>query len=312
MILVSTGVTAKFTTYRQRYRVFEYLNCVLEQIDDKLVVFSIFYIDDESGTTDSTSAHLADSTSSEAVVSGEAVEMSVLHNQSSSSNSVRDPASTTVSSDYEISVEDLMPSLCVDITMLLTFGLASPLFAVIVSFSIVTNTLLWRLALGRYITIVSKATSSHVCYKKLERAFENEWRCLPKTWWMISVFIGMFWSLFVHDMVGDVDPTSGIVAAVLMVAWCPCVFISLQWLLSVNPDSVSSDTSLRSTLDGIRDRIHRISSCIHDIVWKHVLRLDSSISSAGNPRSSTVDESSDISYITSPLRSVQVPTSTAV
>jgi len=119
----------------------------------------------------------------------------------------------------------------------------------------------------------------------------------------------------VHDMVGDVDHTSGIVAAVLMVAWCPCVFISLQWLLSVNPDSVtsSSDTSLRSTLDGIRDRIHRISSCIHDMVWKHVLRLDSSISSAGNPRSSTVDESIDIRYITSPLRSVQVtPTSTTV
>ena len=83
MILVSTGVTVKFKTCRQRYG-FEYLNCVLEQIDDKLVVSSIFLIDNESGTPDSTSAHLADSTSSSAVV-----EMSALYNQSSISKSVR-------------------------------------------------------------------------------------------------------------------------------------------------------------------------------------------------------------------------------
>jgi hypothetical protein len=132
-----------------------------------------------------------------------------------------------------------MPDLCVDITLLLTFGLASPLFAVIVACSIIINTLLWRLAVGRYITIVSKATCSRACYEKLERAFEDEWRCLPRSWWLICVFIGLFWSLFMFDMIGDSSHTGGIVVAVLMMIWCLSVFFSLKKVLTRKTDSIS-------------------------------------------------------------------------
>jgi hypothetical protein len=43
--------------------------------------------------------------------------------------------------------------------------------------------------------------------------------------------------LFVNDMIGDKDPKGGIVAGSCMVIWCPCLFISLQLLLSVDPDT---------------------------------------------------------------------------
>jgi len=233
---------------------------LLKRIGDKLKIRKIFYID---------GGKVAQSTS---------IEMSVFSSKKSTASSIVNDSIITHSedgikstdSDYSINVTRLMPNLCVDITMLLTFGIASPLFALTVACSIIINTLLWRLALGRYISIVSKATSSSACYEKLERAFNDEWRCLPRSWFMMSVFIGMFWSLFVHDIIGEDNYSVSIIAAVMMILWCPCVFLSLQWFLSVNFDFDTKDAS-RSPL---RDRIHIISSYIHRIIWKHVFQLD--------------------------------------
>ena len=290
MVLISTGVTAKitnnlrsccfnFTSNSQRCCCMSF-NFLSKFIDDKLSVGRIFYISDDSTPIPGTSKLASRSTDVNQSLPPSSVEMAVLG-----------PIDRMIvlgsseSSTYDIEVADLMPSLCVDITMLMTFGVASPVFAVVVSCRIIINTLLWRLALGRYISIVSKATSSRVCYDKLERAFENEWRCLPRSWWMMSVFIGMFWSLFVNDMIGDKDPVGGIVAAVMMMMWCPLVLISLQRMLSVSPDS-DSTSSGSSTVDGTRNRVHSMSSYIHDMVWKHVLRLDNTTAVDGGTSSS--------------------------
>jgi len=202
----------------------------------------------------------------------------------------------SIGSEYDIDVARLMPSLCVDITLLLTFGLASPLFSIVVACSIIVNALMWRLALGRYIIIVSKAASINVCYEKLETAFGDEWRCLPRSWWMMSGFIGLFWSLFVNDMIGDKNPAGGIVAAMLMMIWCLSVFFSLKWLLSIDPDTdtdtdataAASDTGV--TLHRIREYTSGLASRVHEIVWKNVLRLDDSSSdtSDANCRTSSI------------------------
>jgi hypothetical protein len=96
---------------------------------------------------------------------------------STSSTNISSPSSSSSKYDFEIS--DLVPALCVDITILLTFGLASPLLAIPISFSMIINTLLLRLALGRYIIIVSSAIGKAACYKKLEDAFQDAWKGLP-------------------------------------------------------------------------------------------------------------------------------------
>jgi len=92
--------------------------------------------------------------------------------------SVSSSASSSASNKYDVDVSDLMPGICVDITLLLTFGLASPLLAIPISFSIIINTLLLRLALGRYIVIVSSAIGQAACYQKLENAFSGIWKDL--------------------------------------------------------------------------------------------------------------------------------------
>ena len=308
MIVISTGVATKFMEHvKQQFKTFDFL---LHFTGDKLKVGRIFYID--NGNVEVTPASISPS-----------VEMSVLNIRSSSDAITLKESSTvielrdasivskSIDSEYDISIAGLVPNLCVDITMLLTFGIASPLFAVIVACNILINTLLWRLALGRYIAIVSKAISAHVCYEKLERAFEDEWRCLRRSWWLMSVFIGLFWSLFVNDMIGDNDPKGGIVAAVLMMIWCPCVFISLQLLLSVDPDTDSNDSASGSKLHKIRQRVHGMSSRVHDIIWKHVLRLDSiSNSTSGSDDINSGDMNNTINETISPLGSLNITTNT--
>ena len=307
MILLSSGIAAKYTTTKQRQSLFGYLNYVLQLIDDKLRVGKIFYIDSKAPLdVIPVFASLSSLTLSSSLPSSPppTVEMSI-RNSTLDTSRIIDTSSNN-GSDYDINVREMMPSLCVDITMLLTFGLASPLFAVIVSCSIIINTLLLRLALGRYISVVSKAVGSDGCYEKLERAFESEWRCLPRMWWMISVFVGLFWSLFVNDMVGEYDPTGGIVAAVLMTVWCPFVFISLQWLLLVNPDSDNDPTSsCKVMLDCIRDHADKVSSYVHVMIWKHLLRLDS------NSSISSIVGTDDMSSVSTKITEVISPLSLA-
>ena len=323
MVLSSSSTRATTTiqlNHRQKQSIVSVISFVLQVIDDNFRVGKIFYIRDGNKETLETRAV---STSVNPISSS--VEMSVVDksNMKSIDGSSSVSGDCTISSrittvsvdpssseDYDIEVAELMPGLCVDITLLLTFGLASPLFAVMVACSIIINTLLWRLALGRYITIVSKATSSRVCYDKLENAFVDEWRCLPRSWWLMSVFIGLFWSLFVNDMIGDKDPRGGIVAAVLMMIWCPCVFISLQWLLSVDPDT-DPDSDTGSRLHSIREHVHGMSLRVHDIIWKYVLRLDSISSNSDSSGSSSISYCERISTINetiSPIGSLNTTT----
>ena len=129
------------------------------------------------------------------------VEMSVMSNlvhDHSDSGSTSKSESVTVNSprvtlsksdDFTIDISDMIPSTCVDITLLLTFGLASPLLAIPISFSIIINTLLLRLALGRYIVVVSSATGQAACYQKLESAFQDAWKGLSGTTVIITITI---------------------------------------------------------------------------------------------------------------------------
>lgn len=127
-------------------------------------------------------------------------------------------------SEYCTDMSSLMPSICFNITIILTFGLASPLLAAVISISTVVQLLLLRLALGRYIKVISSRVGATTCYKLLESAFSECLNCLSGSWFIISSLNGIFWSFFINDMIGDTYPNGGIVAAVLVVIWCPLIF----------------------------------------------------------------------------------------
>jgi len=102
----------------------------------------------------------------------------------------------------------------------------------------------------------------------------------------MSVFIGLFWSLFINDMIGDKYPNSGIATAVVMQVWCPFVFILTKRLLSSNASLSSRDTvshnngsfsigsfSVGSFSHNMSIRSERIAWYVHSRIWRYVLRL---------------------------------------
>lgn len=168
--------------------------------------------------------------------------------------------------EYSTDVSHLMTSVCVDIMFMLTFGLASPLLALIISLSIVVNAIMLRLVIGRYMSIVSMRIGFPACSQQLEAAFSDAWDCLSDSWLFMSVFVGLFWSIFIFDMIGDSSSLNGgIIGAVLIFIWCPFVFVSAQTLLLVT----NTDTS--SYRYHFRNYIMSIRLSIHKFIWRCIL-----------------------------------------
>ena len=220
-------------------------------------------------------------------------ESSVQISNSSSSN-ISSRSSTSDFNKFKIDVSEHIPSLCLDITLLLTFGLASPLLAILISFSIFISTLKMRIGIGRYIYIVEKELGPSPCYLHLESAFNGTWQTLSDSWWFMSIFIGLFWSFFIFDMIGDRNVTAGALSAVFMFLWCPLVFWGAQFLLEIKADTKST---LKQYLAGL---VLKIAKYIHEFIWINILQMDKLIK-----RSDDVDKNieriSTISETVSPL-----------
>ena len=106
------------------------------------------------------------------------VEMAVVHSGDNNIKTSKTSKALLQTKDYDIEVLDLMPCVCVDITVLLTFGLAFPLLAIPIMVGMFINTLLLRLAIGRYIVIVSSVIGKAACHQKLENDFQDAWKGL--------------------------------------------------------------------------------------------------------------------------------------
>jgi len=281
-----------------KYEYFVDIANIISAINDGVQVSKLYYVNDMKSSTAITNNEI------------ELSEVGSINDKTSKAITSRDSGRDIVTTieNFEIDVTELMPTLCVDISMLLTFGLASPLLAVVITFKIITNVFLFRLALGRYISIVSKIVGTGACYRLLESTFGDEWRCLSTSWWIMSILISMFWSLFVFDILGDIDPNSGIAAAVLMMILIPLLFVSIQMMLYINPDSSTNSNRFR-------DCFHDIALSIHRSIWKYVFRtssishdVTSSNSNSSNSSSSSSgygndDRVSTVQETISPLRS---------
>jgi Leucine-rich repeat (LRR) protein len=89
-----------------------------------------------------------------------------------------------------------------DFCVILTFGLACPLLALTVALSMLTNSLTWRLMIGKFICSVGK--NNIVAFTRLELSYcDGLFRgCMGGLWLTIPV-ISLFWSLMFYDMVAD-------------------------------------------------------------------------------------------------------------
>ena len=207
---------------------------------------------------------------------------------SNSSTTSSYSSSTSDSDKFKFDVSGYMPSFCVDITLLLTFGLASPLLANLISFSIFILTLKMRIGIGRYILIVEKELGATACSQHLESAFNSTWQTLSDAWWFMSFFIGLFWSFFIFDMIGDRDSIGGAFTAVFMLLWCPLVFWGATYLLNIK--------AIKHVIKAIK----HVSKVTNEFIWIYILQMDKSMLIKINDEKN-VERISTISETVSPL-----------
>ena len=131
----------------------------------------------------------------------------------------------------------------------------------------------------------------------------------------MSVFVSLFWSLFVFDMVGDSHQTGGEIAAVMMIITCPLVFISLQWILTyINTDTNSMNDGIEKISQSVHGRIWR---CIHSILMmKEIVNSNDNNSNSNhssnrkfdsdNSSNSNDNRESRITETISPLSAVRI------
>jgi hypothetical protein len=100
---------------------------------------------------------------------------------------------------------NLMTRLYINLTMLMTFGIACPLltFAVVVDGLLTTH--VWHVIMERYINLCVRGGVSDTAVRQvLFSGFSIHDGQVVKCLYIMMGFIGVFWGLFIFDMIGDI------------------------------------------------------------------------------------------------------------
>jgi Leucine-rich repeat (LRR) protein len=88
-----------------------------------------------------------------------------------------------------------------DFSVILTFGLACPLLALTIAFSVYINSLSWRLLIGKFLAKVGE--NNIIAFSRLEHSSEGLLRGAVGGMWIAVCAISLFWSVMFYDMVAD-------------------------------------------------------------------------------------------------------------
>jgi hypothetical protein len=144
----------------------------------------------------------------------------------------------------------IVTKLLLNVTMLLTFGLSSPLFALIVCVDAFSTNMLWRILIGRYLRMWASAQDENMrdmngpirmrvvpkqARRRLERATRGAGEGLELSLMLVVLFAGLFWSLAVFDYLGDQNGAF-VGGLCTMLSWCALPL--LYWATGFLPSSL--------------------------------------------------------------------------
>jgi hypothetical protein len=135
----------------------------------------------------------------------------------------------------------------VHMTVLLTYGIACPLVGIAVAFSIINDSFIWKMLIGRYVSII--AWIRQVFHSEdgdmptmpadllvLERDCKDSWRGLFACYVLCVITITTFWALLFFDMVADpYSDTDGEAAAISFGIGAPLLLVTYHKLISFYP-----------------------------------------------------------------------------
>ena len=108
-----------------------------------------------------------------------------------------------VHSTHLLHSHQVISKFVMNIAVVLTFGFAAPLLAVIITVDSLTNYYLWTRIIDRFINL-HPANLKYLAINRLEAATAGSTDGLYSSWLLALVSVAGFWALFVFDMVGDV------------------------------------------------------------------------------------------------------------
>jgi hypothetical protein len=110
-----------------------------------------------------------------------------------------------------------------DFAVMLSFGLAAPILGLVIAFSVVVNTGVWRIMIGKYLTYY--ATGNTIARDSLELSSDGLLIGAKSAMWVVTFVVIVFWCLMVYDMIADVY---GVRVGSIVTA---CVFVLMPILL---------------------------------------------------------------------------------
>ncbi len=90
----------------------------------------------------------------------------------------------------------------IDFAVLMTFGLACPVLGVVVCFGVISNGIMWRVLIGRYVELVQKVNGE--AFNRLELSTEGMLKGAESCAWIVVMTVCAFWGGMSFDMVADV------------------------------------------------------------------------------------------------------------
>jgi hypothetical protein len=124
------------------------------------------------------------------------------------------------------------------LTVLMTFGLASPILGLVIVVAILNDCWMSTLLVGRYITVLTLASSSSSTAAAVSLAdydqtiMKDAWRAQYACYWIVIVTVSIFWGILFFDMIADRYgwPDGLSVTANYLILVPPALIISRKYL----------------------------------------------------------------------------------
>jgi Leucine-rich repeat (LRR) protein len=140
----------------------------------------------------------------------------------------RDDGELTISSSVKLIKETaVVLKFLLNLTVLLTFGIASPLLAVIIALETFAQCMIRHLALGRFIEL-NRDKNIEGYSLALQHLAATRLPNFSTAFVTVFCFVGIFWCLFVFDMIGDVYGSLAGLLTMLFPLLLPACFVVMR------------------------------------------------------------------------------------
>jgi Leucine-rich repeat (LRR) protein len=137
--------------------------------------------------------------------------------------------------------------LVLNMTVLLTFGIASPLLAVVVLCETASSCISWHMLVGMHIRLLGEQGQSALLQKLMVASYRTKTKA--SEYLIVMVYTGVFWSIFLFDMIGDVYGNISGGLATMVAPLLPISLWAFKIQIPLNKKRFASASSAASSGD---------------------------------------------------------------